>query len=492
MITVTLADVLKHIKTIPDNHYHLVFADPPYHLTEMTKRFGKKTSKPAKRGKDGAFARAGAGFMGMPWDGGDVAHNPKTWKEFMRVTMPGGFMVMYGSARGYHRMACAMEDAGWILHPDVFCWVNGQGMPKPTRMDKRIDAKAGVEQPVVQVKKHTAKMPTVAMEYRGEQNGFNTVDRKTFNVTEPVTDMAKLWAEYRYGLGAIAPKVEPVIIAQKPYEGDPLTSIVRTGAGAYNIGGTMVDNGRKTKINRHKGGAHPWGDAVGVEYDQVATDRFWTKNFMLCHTPDCSDAQCMPQCPVRTFKTQAGEKRADFFSQFWFDYEAYERLGMANSAFYAAKPTKEEREAGLESFAAVTVDDGRKTPIDNPMLRGETERLNPHPTIKPMSMDIEFATLFLPPDHEAYYPRRAFNPFSGSGTEAIALHLAGWDVVDCVEITPKYIPILEARAAFWQSHGRDALVKRREIKTAKTKTKAKPKPTKTTPKKSDKNQLTLF
>lgn len=113
--------------------FHALLCDPPYHLTTITKRFGAADAVPAKFGKDGAFARASKGFMGKDWDGGDIAFQAETWAAFYDLLLPGAFGMAFASTRGYHRMACAIEDAGFVIHP-MLCWAQSQGFPKATRI----------------------------------------------------------------------------------------------------------------------------------------------------------------------------------------------------------------------------------------------------------------------------------------------------------------------------------------------------------------------
>lgn len=101
-----------------------VVTDPPYHLTSVVKRFGGESAAPAKFGTDGAFARASAGFMGQQWDGGDIAYRPETWRRVYDVMKPGAFLVAFGGTRTYHRMACAIEDAGFEIR-DSLHWIYG-------------------------------------------------------------------------------------------------------------------------------------------------------------------------------------------------------------------------------------------------------------------------------------------------------------------------------------------------------------------------------
>lgn len=103
--------------------------DPPYHLTSIVKRFGAENAAPAKVGKTGAYARASKGFMGQTWDGGDVAFQPETWAAVFRVLKPGAHLVAFSGTRTYHRMACAIEDAGFEIR-DQLAWCYGSGFPK--------------------------------------------------------------------------------------------------------------------------------------------------------------------------------------------------------------------------------------------------------------------------------------------------------------------------------------------------------------------------
>lgn len=112
-----------------------VVTDPPYHLIARTKRFGKEGSAPPQHGKDGAMGRLSKGFMGQDWDGGDIAFRPETWATVGEVLRPGGFMLVFGGTRTYHRMTCAIEDAGFVIQ-DCLLWLYGTGFPKRRDMLK--------------------------------------------------------------------------------------------------------------------------------------------------------------------------------------------------------------------------------------------------------------------------------------------------------------------------------------------------------------------
>ena len=119
-----------------------VVTDPPYHLTSIVERFGKEGSAPAQHGTDGAFARASKGFMGKEWDGGDIAFRKETWELAYKVLKPGGHLLAFSGSRTYHRMAVAIEDAGFDIR-DQIMWLYGSGFPKSLNIGKAIDKKQG-------------------------------------------------------------------------------------------------------------------------------------------------------------------------------------------------------------------------------------------------------------------------------------------------------------------------------------------------------------
>jgi len=235
---ISIADLNRWVVEYSGEKFHALLRDPPYNLESITKRYGKQGSAPAKHGKDGAFSRVSAGFMGKEWDS-DVAFNSELWEALGNHLHPGAFGLAFSSTRTYHRLATAIEDAGYIIHP-MFGWIQSQGFPKATKIDNQIDRMAGEEHEV---------------------------------------DLAKAWKGHRYGLQAIAPTMEPICLFQKPYEDKPLESIVDTGAGALNIEGTRYGE-HKVTINRFDSGMKPFGDAEGEAYKSVQSEGYWPKNII--------------------------------------------------------------------------------------------------------------------------------------------------------------------------------------------------------------------
>jgi DNA modification methylase len=136
-----LGDCRERMRSLAPNSVDSIVTDPPYHLTSIVKRFGSDDAAPAKsNGASGVYARASAGFMGQKWDGGGVAFEPETWAEAWRVLKPGGHLLAFSGSRTYHRMVCAIEDAGFEIR-DQIMWVYGSGFPKSHDVSKGIDKK---------------------------------------------------------------------------------------------------------------------------------------------------------------------------------------------------------------------------------------------------------------------------------------------------------------------------------------------------------------
>jgi len=127
------ADSLEHLKTLDDNVFDSCVTDPPYHLASIVKRFGPGqkgiNNKDEKEGRNGPYHRAAKGFMGETWDGGDIAFQKEFWEQVYRTLKPGCVLLAFAATRNYHRMAVAIEDAGFEIF-DMINWIYGSGFPK--------------------------------------------------------------------------------------------------------------------------------------------------------------------------------------------------------------------------------------------------------------------------------------------------------------------------------------------------------------------------
>lgn len=452
-------DAVVWAKNYTGEPFHALLTDAPYHLTSIVKRLGKKGSAPAQFGKDGAFSRASKGFMGTQWDGGDLAFRPETWEAFGNVLHSGAFGMAFSASRNWHRMAVAIEDAGFVLHPTIFLWAYGQGFPKATNISVQLDKRDGL------VGNRGKAFRTAGAGDRKDIQGKNGM--AGMNYTDPKSELSASWVGHRYGLQALKPAVEPIIVFQKPYEGRPVENIVRTGAGALNIdGGRIPTNGENVIINRFGDGAKPFGNGAGHEYETESTQQGrWPANFILTtNSAERLDEQTgnLPSgmatansgamgyhggrrgsTPESGYKDNGGASR--------FFYRVQESLEESDPVYYCAKTSVKERNAGLDSMPDVlggSLDGGNDTRNgkNKPQLHPTK---NNHPTLKPIDLCRYLATLLLPPVE--YSPRRVFVPFSGSGSEMIGCGLAGWEEVVGVEFDTEngYVDIAEKRLEHW-------------------------------------------
>ncbi|WP_066112393.1 MULTISPECIES: DNA methyltransferase [unclassified Blastomonas] len=177
--------------------------DPPYHLTSIVKRFGKDGSAPCKAGSTGAYARASKGFMGKEWDGGDVAFRPETWRAVFDKLKPGAHLVAFSGTRTFHRMVCAIEDAGFEIR-DTICWHYGSGFPKSHSMRSIERPELGTAlKPATELiclaRKPLSEKSVAANVLRWGTGAINIDGCRIGTDEELRAGASKLWSHYREG-----------------------------------------------------------------------------------------------------------------------------------------------------------------------------------------------------------------------------------------------------------------------------------------------------
>lgn len=412
------------------------------------------------------------GFMGKRWDATGIAYDVDLWRAILRVLKPGGHLLAFGGTRTYHRMACAIEDAGFEVR-DSLHWVYGSGFPKSLNVSKAIDERMGAERPVLGPNPNHRAESGVA--YEGVYAGGNT---GAATLTGSATPEAAAWD----GWGtALKPAHEPIILARKPLSGTVAENVLAHGTGALNVDGCRLDTPPRPVGFRY-GGSEPTGSGVtltGSSRDQsIARDLAnaerglgrWPANFVLSHGDECDvdgllDGQCAPGCPVAELDRQSGSskspppsergrkgKRPGGFGDVgaasgdpFPNGPQYGDAGGASRFFYVAKPSSRERDYGCEglprkSRAEATDREEGSAGSMNPRAGAGSKmgRANVHPTVKPIELMRWLCRLITPPGGIV------LDPFLGSGTTGIAAVREGFSFVG-IELSEEYMQIATAR-----------------------------------------------
>jgi len=234
-------DCIKVMKTLPENSVDAIVTDPPYNLSSIVKRFGKKGSAPAQFGKDGSFSRLSKGFMGKEWDN-EIAFGTEVWKEALRVLKPGGFLLSFGGTRTYHRLVCGIEDAGFEIR-DTIMWLYGSGFPKSLNVGKKIDQIQGNDRKVVGIDQQSSQ------DFRDvgkKVKDIEGIDKLSFGLIENAKrknlELTKGNSEWEGWGTALKPAVEPICVARKPLsEKSVALNVLKWGTGGINIDACRID-----------------------------------------------------------------------------------------------------------------------------------------------------------------------------------------------------------------------------------------------------------
>lgn len=417
---------LEVLKTLGKNSIDSIVCDPPYEL----------------------------GFMNKKWDSSGIAYNVELWKECLRVLKPGGHLLAFSGSRTYHRMAVAIEDAGFDIR-DQIMWVYGSGFPKSHDISKAINKKAGAEREVVGNRITGAAMAP-RIDDRGSSDagsGQNLVD-----ITIPATEEAKQWE----GWGtALKPAHEPICLARKPFDATVAENVMLYGTGAINIDGCRVEISEND--DPRLGGKGEWktdkaakevysGGYVGDNISSSPLGRF-PANFI----HDGSDEV------VSLFPDTSPSKAANRGLQHSSRHGGLGDIGgnikegtdgirghnddggSAARFFYCAKASKRDRDEGLDGFEEKQTGSMNGT-VQKSLLTGsgnikDTQRRNFHPTVKPTTLMQYLCRLITPPNGIV------LDPFMGSGSTGKAAMYEGFRFIG-IDLDAEYCAISEARIQF--------------------------------------------
>ena len=340
----------------------------------------------------------GLSFMGKNWDHG-VPGVP-FWIEALRVLKPGGHLLAFGGSRTYHRLACAIEDAGFEIR-DQIQWIYGSGFPKSLDVSKAIDKAAGVE---------FEARPASGVGFMGPDGpgGYNVTKNQLSRKGES-TDSARQWS----GWGtALKPAHEPIVMARKPLIGTVAENVQAHGTGAINVDGCRVGTDEVGARPSNSDGVTRRNMAFGMkEFEGNPIQGRWPANVI--HDGSEEVVRLFPQTTSGTpgIRRKAHETNA-MSGRLALTGKTEAGPGDSGSAarfFYCAKASKSGRGEG-----------------------------NNHPTVKPTDLMRYLCRLVTPPGGVV------LDPFMGSGSTGVAARLEGFHFVG-IEKEEKYCEIAKAR-----------------------------------------------
>jgi site-specific DNA-methyltransferase (adenine-specific) len=393
---------LEVLPTLPDNSVDSIVCDPPYEL----------------------------GFMGKSWDSSGIAYSVELWRECLRVLKPGGHLLAFGGTRTWHRLAVAVEDAGFEIRDNI-AWLYGSGFPKSHNISKAIDKAAGVE--------FEAKPASGVGFMNNTDDGYNTTLNQLTRTGES-TDDAKAWD----GWGtALKPAHEPIVVARKPLIGTVAENVLTHGVGGINVDACRI--GTETiNINNYPDGFDPKNNLnnisqVGQDYETKTSVGRWPANIIL----DEYTATLLPE------SNATGSGKASGFRKGGGDGNSVGLAGTKNAAdgfsdsgsvsrfFYVAKASKRDRNEGLDELPLI--DRGSPAQGMQNMDGGRDRfRQNFHPTVKPTALMQYLIRLVTPANGVV------LDPFAGSGSTGKAAILEHKHFIG-IELTAEYLPIIEGR-----------------------------------------------
>jgi site-specific DNA-methyltransferase (adenine-specific) len=386
----------------------------------------------------------GLSFMGKGWDHG--VPGVEFWAEALRVAKPGAHLLAFGGTRTYHRLACAIEDAGWEIR-DCVMWVYGSGFPKSHDVSKAIDKAAGAER---------ERIGDYGQGFRAKGSGLQGWQREAHSVdkgiTAPATDAARQWS----GWGtALKPAWEPIIVARKPLVGTVAENVLTHGTGAINVDGCRVAGTWSTwrkkdgTVSEQNQDSHAiYGQGMGDVRNPEHPSGRWPAN--LIHDGSEEVVGLFPESKDGVAGARTG--RFCGYGGGWGPQpdhkKGYGSSGSAARFFYCAKANKADRDEGCEGLEAIHRANGNKwTDQDYRVANGERPpsaesgpRRNHHPTVKPTDLMRYLCRLVTPPGGVV------LDPFTGSGSTGKAAILEGFRFIG-IEREAEYVEIAKARIA---------------------------------------------
>jgi DNA modification methylase len=268
--TLHCGDNREVLRTMADASVDSIVCDPPYEL----------------------------GFMGKRWDSTGIAYDVTLWTECLRVLKPGGHLIAFGGSRTYHRLAVAIEDAGFEIR-DQIQWIYGNGFPKSHNLED-------------------------------DWKGWGT---------------------------ALKPAHEPAVLARKPLTGTVADNVMTWGVGALNIDGCRISGAPWHRNDNGIGDPRMWAGLGQQHYREQHPSGRWPANVIFdedaAKALDAQSGYSKGTMPNPNINYGGGDVNKNNIygwpAKSMQGTAPYPDSGGASRFFYVAKASKAEREAGLDS-----------------------------------------------------------------------------------------------------------------------------------------------
>lgn len=328
-------DCFKMMKLLPEDSIDAIVCDPPYEI----------------------------GFMGKNWDSTGIAFNVEMWKEAYRVLKPGGHLVAFSGTRTIHRMAVAIEDAGFEIR-DQLQWVYNSGFPKNHDLSKAIDKKAGAKRKVIRTEKRFNEPSGIVKAGRKKEERKEIVRE----ITAPATKDAIRFNGYGT---ALKPSHEPIVLARKPISEKTIAeNVLRWGTGGLNIEAGRIGEREKPQVQGSDNGKSGVNIVPGRRGGKVYEGWRFPANTIIL-----------------------GDDNS-----------------IVESKYFNILPKEVQKKASSKD---------RDSKWNGEEMEGKETSKNNHATVKPLDLMEHIIKLVTPPNDKEN-PVIVFDPFAGSGSTLVA------------------------------------------------------------------------
>lgn len=369
-------NMLDMLESIKPKSIDAIICDPPYGLTN------NKNSK--------------KGFMNKSWDASKIETNVEAWKKCYEVLKPGGYLLAFGGTRTFHRIACAIEDAGFEIR-DTLMWIYGSGFPKSHNIGAEIKNKYK----------------------QNKYDGYGTT---------------------------LKPAYEPIIMARKPLEGSTADNMIKYGVGGINIDECRVGN---EQISTHNA---PKGTFAGGKPNRGSDTSYYRNHNGRFPANVITDGSDEVKANMPNFKDNK-ESHLSFgqndkpLSRIANNTIYANDEGSVCRYFYCAKASKKDRDEGCNMFQEQKITDGNiraNSETARKFGANSALRRNDHPTVKPIELMQYLIRLVLPRGGVL------LDCFMGSGSTGKACMFENRErntnyTFIGIELTKEYLPIARAR-----------------------------------------------